>query len=56
MPILWGAQNLDAIDFSDNRFNGTYPGDYLSPKSFLKLSYLAANFNDATEVPDVCIR
>ena len=45
MPILYGAQNLEAIDLSDNKFNGPYPMEYLSNSTFQKLLYVAANFN-----------
>ena len=56
MPILHGAQNLQAIDFSLNKFNGSYPVQYFSKDAFHHLQYVAANFNKGTEVPDICIR
>ena len=34
MPVMIGAQNLEALDLSDNKFSGDYPMTYLSNTTF----------------------
>ncbi|CDW71879.1 leucine-rich repeat-containing protein [Stylonychia lemnae] len=56
MMILKAAENLQAVEFSDNLFSGNFPYDYFVDDKFFRLEYVNANFNPDIKVPEKCIR